>query len=359
MQRGQLGIGEHKLGLVTAVQVDDPLGIVYHIAGALQFRYYISAHGELGEVDGPVLGSGVLLRPEAAIHCLKTESGVGDRLGEVGTVYLDKMDAGQAVIEEHQVFDAISGLQLHLLGSGIQHMAVSACIPFLYPVGAGLAVGEEDLAKLVRLKDAQAFGVPENLEGDIGHELHAASLIFGNPQAGQFLVDNRGGGFLPGHDRHGLHRVRVRDPTLNASQFPDLPAAGGQLIEDDYAIIGLACPGLASLDVLNLDGDAGESVTGVTPLLHPQGTIGGIPERQSGGLVILHIRVLGALLREQVIPGRNLLGYGIVALKGQGDYHGSVRAGGEGAYLASLRVIDGEYSPFQRELGPFLQLYNL
>ena len=359
MQRGQLGIGEHKLGLVTAVQVDDPLGIVYHIAGALQFRYYISAHGELGEVDGPVLGSGVLLRPEAAIHCLKTESGVGDRLGEVGTVYLDKMDAGQAVIEEHQVFDAISGLQLHLLGSGIQHMAVSARIPFLHPVGAGLAVGEEDLAKLVRLKDAQAFGVPENLEGDIGHELHAASLIFGNPQAGQFLVDNRGGGFLPGHDRHGLYRVRVRDPTLNASQFPDLPAAGGQLIEDDYAIIGLACPGLASLDVLNLDGDAGESVTGVTPLLHPQGTIGGIPERQSGGLVILHIRVLGALLREQVIPGRNLLGYGIVALKGQGDYHGSVRAGGEGAYLASLRVIDGEYSPFQRELGPFLQLYNL
>ena len=169
------------MGLVTAVQVDDPLGIVYRIAGTLQLRYNISAHGELGEVNGPILGSGVLLRPKAAVHCLDAKTGIGDRLGEVGTVYLDEMDTGQAVIEEHQVFDTISGLQLHLLGGGIQYMAVSACISFLHPVGAGPAVGEEDLSKLICLEDTQAFGIMEDLEGDIGHEFHAAPLILGDP----------------------------------------------------------------------------------------------------------------------------------------------------------------------------------
>ena len=71
-------------------------------------------------------------------------------------------------------------------------------------------------------------------------------------------------------------------------------------------------------DVLDLDGGAGEGVAGVAPLLHPQGAVGRVPESQSSGLVILHIGVLGGFLREQVIPGRDLLGYGIVALQGQG-----------------------------------------
>ena len=35
-------------------------------------------------------------------------------------------------------------------------------------------------------------------------------------------------------------------------------------------------------------------------------------------LLYSHIGVLGGLLQQQVIPGRDLLGYGIVALQGQG-----------------------------------------
>ena len=238
-------------------------------------------------------------------------------------------------------------------------MVVSAGVPFLHAVGTGFTVCQQDLTELVRLEDAQALSVPEDLKGDAGHEFHAAPLIFNDPQAGQLLVDNGGGGFLTGHYGYGLYRVRIRHPAVNTRQLPDLPAAGDQLVKDDDAIAGLAGAGLASLDVLDLDGDAGEGVAGVAPLLHPQGAVGGVPEGQGGCLVILHIGVLGALLRQQVIPGRDLLGYGIVALQGQGDGHGPVRAGGEGTDFLSLRVIDREHGPFQGDLGPFLQLHDL
>ena len=45
---------------------------------------------------------------------------------------------------------------------------------------------------------------------------------------------------FPGHHLPTvLNRVRVtRLPTLDAGQLPDLPAAGGQLVEDDHAVIG-------------------------------------------------------------------------------------------------------------------------
>ena len=90
MQRGQLGIGEHKLGLLAAVQVDGALGVVHDIAGALQFRHDVGGiGGELAQVDGSVLQGGVFHRAEAAVHRLKTETGVSDGLGEVRTVHLD------------------------------------------------------------------------------------------------------------------------------------------------------------------------------------------------------------------------------------------------------------------------------
>ena len=119
METGQLGIGEHELRLLIPVQVDNALGVVHHIAGTLQLRHHISTHGELAEVDGPVLGRGVLLRPPGAVHRLDTEAGVGDGLAQIGAVHLDEMDAGQAVIEENQFFDAVPGLQLHFLGCGV------------------------------------------------------------------------------------------------------------------------------------------------------------------------------------------------------------------------------------------------
>ena len=94
------------------------------------------------------------------------------------------MDSGQAVVKENQVLDPVPGLQLHLLGGGVQYMAVPAGVPFLGPVGPRLAVSEQNLTELVRLEDAQALGVPENLEGHIGHKGHGPTLILGDSQAG-------------------------------------------------------------------------------------------------------------------------------------------------------------------------------
>ena len=55
MQRGQLGIGEHKLGLLAAVQVDGALGVVHDIAGALQFRHDVGGiGGELAVLAGHI-----------------------------------------------------------------------------------------------------------------------------------------------------------------------------------------------------------------------------------------------------------------------------------------------------------------
>ena len=62
------------------------------------------------------------------------------------------MDSGQAVVKENQVLDPVPGLQLHLLGGGVQYMAVPAGVPFLGPVGPRLAVSEQNLTELVRLE---------------------------------------------------------------------------------------------------------------------------------------------------------------------------------------------------------------
>ena len=103
-------------------------------------------------------------------------------------------------------------------------MAVPAGVYLHRPVGAGLTVGEQNLAELVRLEDAQALGVPENLEGHIGHEGHGAPLILGDPQSGQLLIDDGGAGFLSGHYGHGLHRVR--DPQSGDGAGEGDPGAG-------------------------------------------------------------------------------------------------------------------------------------
>ena len=268
------------------------------------------------------------------------------------------MDSGQTLIEKNQLLDAVPGFQLHLLGGSVQHMAVPTCVPFLGPVGAGLTVCQEYLTELVRLEDAQALAVPENLKGHLGHEGHGPTLIFRDPQSGQLLVDDAGAGFFPGCHGHSLHRVRVRDPALNACHLLDLPAARGQLVKERHAVAGLVRPSFPGFDVLDLDGGAGEGVAGVAPLLHPQGAVGGVPESQSSGLVILHIGVLGGFLREQVIPGRDFLRHGIMALQGQGDGHGPVRSGGVGADFLPLWVIHRKHSPLQRGLRPLLQFYD-
>ena len=239
-------------------------------------------------------------------------------------------------------------------------MAVAPGVPFLGPVGAGLTVCQQNFTELVRLVNAQALGVPENLKGHVWHRLHSAPLILDDPQAGQLLVDDGGVTGLSRHHGNGLDGIGIRDPAGNTGHLPDLPAAGLQVVEHGHAAdLGLGGPHLAALNVLDLHRHPIERVPGVTQLLDADGAVGGVPEGQGSGLVVLHIGVLGALLRKQVILGRDLLGDGVVALQSQGNDDRSIRPGGEGAYLAALGVVDGENGPLQRNFSPLLQFHDL
>ena len=145
------------------VQVDDPLGVVDHISRTLQFRHYHCASGELGQVDGPVRQSSVLHRPPGAVYCFKTETGVGDHFREVAAVHLCEMDSRFQVVKENQRFNAVPGLQLHLLGRGDGDMGVIALL-LRYPVSARLTVGEQDFSRTVRLIIAQVLAVLPDTE---------------------------------------------------------------------------------------------------------------------------------------------------------------------------------------------------
>ena len=109
MQRGQLAVGKHEFRILVGVKLDDALGLVDDVSGALQLRYYDCASGEVGQVDRSILQSGVLHRPPGSIHRLKTELGVGDWSGEVRTVHLHQMDTRLPVVEKHQLLDTIPG----------------------------------------------------------------------------------------------------------------------------------------------------------------------------------------------------------------------------------------------------------
>ena len=68
--------------------------------------------------------------------------------------------------------------------------------------------------------------------------------------------------------------VSAIQPSIPAVSLTSQPP-GGQFIEHHHAVAGLFGPGLPGLNVLDLNGDAGEGVAGVAPFFHPQGAIGG------------------------------------------------------------------------------------
>ena len=123
--------------------MDDPLGVINHIARTLQFRHHISAHRELAEVNGPILRGRIFLGAPGTVYRFNPETGVGDWFGEVGAVHLRQMDARLQVVEENQLLDAVASLQLHLLGCGDGNVSVVALL-LLYPVSTRLTVGEQD-----------------------------------------------------------------------------------------------------------------------------------------------------------------------------------------------------------------------
>ena len=100
VQGGLDGVGEHKPGCLVGLQLDDALGLINDVAGAVQFRHHISSGGQFRQVDFAVLVGNKFRRAKAAVHRLNAELGVGDHLGGVGAVHLDQPDAGLLIVEK-------------------------------------------------------------------------------------------------------------------------------------------------------------------------------------------------------------------------------------------------------------------
>ena len=100
VQGGLDGVGEHKPGCLVGLQMDNALGLIDDVAGALQLGDHISPGGQLRQVDFAVLVGGELRRAPRTVYRLNAELGVGDHLGGVGAVHLDQPDAGLLIVEK-------------------------------------------------------------------------------------------------------------------------------------------------------------------------------------------------------------------------------------------------------------------
>ena len=100
VQGGLDGVGEHEPGCLVGLQLDNPLGLVDDVSGALQFSDHIGAGGQLGQVDLSVLVGGELRRAPGTVHGLNPELGVRDHLGWIRAVHLDQPDPGFQIVEK-------------------------------------------------------------------------------------------------------------------------------------------------------------------------------------------------------------------------------------------------------------------
>ncbi len=176
-------VGKNELGVFIWLQLNDALGLVDDVAITGFFSYHIGAGREHRQVDFSALVSPELLGAIGALHRFDLEYSVGDYLGGIVGIHLDEPQPGLHVVEEHQLLDAVAGVELHLLGRGVQNVPLIAGIHLKRPVSTRLCIGEQDFTKLIRLEIAQKFAVPINREGDIGHGDHIFSIILDDPQS--------------------------------------------------------------------------------------------------------------------------------------------------------------------------------
>ena len=359
VQGGFHRVGEHEPGRLVGLQLDDPLGLVDDVAGAFQLGDHIGPGGQLGQVDLSVLVGGELRRAPGTVHRLNAEPGVGDHLGRVGAVHLDQPDSGLLVVEEVQLLDAVPGLQLDLLGGGVQHMAAVPGVHLLHPVGARLAVRQGDLAQGVRLIVPQQLPVPPDSERDAGHGFMALPVILNDFQAGQGLILDGVLHTVPGDNGGGIG-LGITLPALRGGKLHDFVCPRLQLRECIGAAgVGGAGIGRAALNMFDLDAGPVQLIAGVRVYLdHPQLTIGLVPECDLGRLTVADGHLLGVLLREQVIPAGDFLRHGIEAAEGQGDQDFTLGVGGERADGLPVRAGHGEDGALQGDFRSRLQFDN-
>ena len=302
MQGGLDGVGEHKTGCLVGLHLDDALGLVDEVAGAVQFRHHISSGGQFRQVDFAVLVGGELRRAPRTVYRLDAEPGVGDHLGRVGAVHLDQPDPGLLVVKKVELLNTVSGLQFNFLRGGIHQMSTVPSVHLLDAVGARHAVGEQDFSQGVRLIVPQQFPIPPDTEGDAGHGLMALSVVLDNLQAGQGLVLQGVGDAVSCHHSGGIG-LGIPLPPLWSGQFPDFVCPRLQLREGiGTAGAGGTGIGRAALDVLDLYfGSRQAGPGGSVDLFNSEIAVGFIFKVHLGGFPVLHGDLFDRLLIQQVV----------------------------------------------------------
>ena len=339
MQGGLDGVGEHKTGCLVGLHLDDALGLVDEVAGAVQFRHHISSGGQFRQVDFAVLVGGELRRAPRSVYRLDAEPGVGDHLGRVGAVHLDQPDPGLLVVKKVELLNTVSGLQFNFLRGGIHQMSTVPSVHLLDAVGARPAVREQDFSQGVRLIVPQQFPIPPDTEGDAGHGLMALSVVLDNLQAGQGLVLQGVGDAVPCHHSGGIG-LGIPLPPLRGGQFSDFVCPRLQLREGiGTAGAGGTGIGGAALNMLDLNpcpGQAGPG--GPVNLLNPQIAVRFVFKGDFGHLAILHSDLFDRLLVHQMILRGHPFVDGIVAHFHQGDGDGTGLRRGVDADGVSVRA---------------------
>ena len=174
------GVGKDELGVLVGIKLDNALGFIDDVAGAGLLRYHIGSSGQVGQVDLAVFIGGKLLRAIVTRHRLDLKDRIGDHLGRIGRIHLNEPHAGFHIIKEGQLFDAVTGLQFHRLGGGVQDIAIIAGIHLNGPVGSGFQIGQQNFTKCVRLEFTQAYFVTEYLEGHSGHGQIVFAVVLDN-----------------------------------------------------------------------------------------------------------------------------------------------------------------------------------
>ena len=238
-------------------------------------------------------------------------------------------------------------------------MAVAAGVHLHGTVCAGGYIGQENFAKLVRLKFAERNAVTENLEGDVGHGNHVLAVILDDPQTGQFLVHERKGRGFAGGDGSRIGGV-VLQPAGGRGDLLDLVSTRLDVVKDGIARkIGFGGVGHAALDVLDLHHGTGQVRPGVGQLLDAKRSVRLIPAGQLRHFAILHLDVLRGSIADKMVQWGHALIHGVVARQCQRDGHGAVRAGGEGADGGSVRIDHLKDRTTERGIRTLFQLDEL
>ena len=359
LQGGLDGIGENKLGILVGVQLNDALGLINDIALTGFLRDHISACGKLAQVDLTIFIGSELLGAIITGYGFDLKDRIGNDLGGIGAIHLHKAQAGLDVIEEQQLLDAVSGLQLHFLRGRVQNVAIAAGIHFYCAVSAGFYIGEQNLAKCIGAEGAQRNAVTPDLEGDAGHGDHIFAVILDDPQTGQLFIDQVEGGRFTGHHGRSVDGI-IQQPTGRRCLFFDAIGAGPDLTEHGNACgIGLSGVSLAALNMGDRNKSSGQIHAGVGGLFDTEIAVRLVFKNDLGHLAVDHLHILRRLLAEQIILRRDPFVHGVISGQGQRNADLTGGVGGKGANGGSIRTYHLEHGATQRDGGAGLVLDDL